>query len=297
MNDNSSTVSANPSPGPLPVTVSYGEDALARQSSAPRWLRRLMRFAFGGFAGLAATLATESPGSDAIDPQADALLHRMSDTLAQAQFFSVNAEIWQDLDLSSGQRVQAGRTVELQVRRPDHFRAEVRSTRRNRGLYYDGKTLNLVDRAKNYYGSIPAPASLDEALDVANERFGIAFPLEDLVVSDPYHSALGKVVSGTDLGPVTVLGVPCEHLVFSQDTIDWQYWIELVGNPVPRKVVITYKHEAGSPQYTAILSHWDFKTTLPDAVFQFEPPKSAVKIDVAEIKAKIEAKKAEDKKP
>jgi len=231
----------------------------------------------------------------AIDPQADELMRRMGDYLAQAQFFSVNAEVWQDVQLPSGQRVQAGRTIDLQVRRPNRFHAEVRSTRRNRGLYYDGTSITLLNRVQNFYGSIPAPASLDEALDAASERFGITLPLEDLIVSDPYQNAMGKVTSGILLGPVTVLGVPCEHLAFSLGTVDWQIWIEDGARPVPRKIVITYKDEEGSPEYTAILSNWDFETKLPDFLFNFEPPAGASKINVAEIKSENQAHKSEGK--
>jgi hypothetical protein len=183
----------------------------------------------------------------------------------------------------------------LQVRRPDRFHAEVHSTRRNRALFYDGKSITLLNRVHNFYGSIPAPASLDEALDTASERFGITLPLEDLIVSDPYASAIQKVVSGSDLGPVTVLGVPCEHLAFSQDVIDWQIWIEDGVKPVPRKLVITYKDEDGSPQYTAIFSDWDFQTKLPDFLFTFEPPAGASKVNVAEIKSEIQTHKSEGK--
>jgi hypothetical protein len=228
----------------------------------------------------------------AIDARADELLRRMGDYLAQAQFFSVNAEIWQDAQLASGQRVQAGRTVDLQVRRPNRFHAEVRSTRRNRGLYYDGKTITVLNRVENFYGSIPAPGALDEALDTACERFGITMPLEDVIVSDPYQNAIHKAVSGTDLGPVTVLGVPCEHLAFSLGMVDWQIWIEAGAKPVPRKIVITYKDEDGAPQYTAIFSNWDFETKLPDFLFNFEPPSGAAKISVAEIKAENQAQKS-----
>jgi hypothetical protein len=136
--------------------------------------------------------APEPDLKQAIDPKADAALRRMSDYLAKAPYFSVSAEVWQDLNLPSGQRVQAGRLVEIQVRRPDRFHAEMHSTRRKRGLYYDGKAISLVDRAQNHYGSVLAPATLDEALDVACERFGITMPLEDLIVSDPYTNAVHK---------------------------------------------------------------------------------------------------------
>src|SRR5882724_11499380 len=123
--------------------------------------------------GLIALSASATDQKAAVDPRADELLKRMGDYLGQAQFFSVNAEVWQDIQLSSGQRIQAGRTIELQVRRPNRLRAEVHSPRRNRELIYDGSAITLLNRAQNLYGTARASGSLDEAMDIASERFGI----------------------------------------------------------------------------------------------------------------------------
>ena len=98
--------------------------------------------ALSGLATLSVASAEEKPG---VDARADEILKRMGDYLGEAKFFSVNAEVWQDVDLSSGQRVQAGRTIDLQVRRPNRLRAEVHSTRRNRELVYDGKDITLFN--------------------------------------------------------------------------------------------------------------------------------------------------------
>jgi len=227
----------------------------------------------------------------AIDPQADAWLKRMGDFLAQQSSFAVNAEIWQDIRLGSGQRIQCDRVITLQVRRPDCMHAEVHSTHRNRVLNYDGKVISLLNRDRKFYGSIPLVGKLDEALDAACDRFGITMPLEDLIVSDPYHSAIAKVTAGNDLGLAMILGVSCEHLAFVQDSIDWQIWIDAGAKPVPRKIVITYKDEEASPQYTALFSNWDLDVKLPDSEFAFEAPAGAAKIDVAEIKNLIQAHK------
>ena len=256
-----------------------------------RWLRPAL-VAGALLSAIGAPGAEVKPGCD---PQADAMLRRMSAFLAQAPFFSVSAEIWQDCRLGSGQQVQAGREVDLQVRRPNRFHAQMHSTRHQRGLFYDGKALTLVDAVQKYYGSVPAPATLDEALDVACERFGITLPLEDVIVSDPYQSAMRRVTSGLHLGPVTVLGVPCDHLAFSLGSVDWQIWIEQGARPVPRKIVITYKDEEGTPSYTAILSRWDFQTTLPDNLFTFEPPSGMTQISVTEIKSQNETQKSQGK--
>jgi hypothetical protein len=181
------------------------------------------------------------------------------------------------------------------VRRPNCLRAEVHSTRRNRELVCDGQGITLFNRAQNFYGTAPAAGSLDESMDAASEQFGIPMPLEDFVRSDPHKDLLRNVTSGNDIGPVTVMGVPCEHLAFAQDKIDWQIWIEDGPQPVPRKFVITYKDEADSPQYTAIFSNWDFTTKLPDFVFKFEPPEGACQIKVKEMKAENQSPKTEEK--
>ena len=91
------------------------------------------------------------------------------------------------------------------------------------------------------------------------------------------------------------MGVPCEHLVFSQDNIDWQVWIQQGARPVPRKFLITYKDEPGSPQFTAIFSDWDFTTKLPDFVFKFDPPPGAAKIKVSELRAENQSHQTEAK--
>ena len=239
------------------------------------------------------TFSTFGAQEKSIDPRADELIKRMGDYLGQAKFFSVNAEIWQDIQLASGQQIQAGRTLDLQVRRPNRLRAQVHSPRRNRELFYDGSSITLLNRAQNFYGTISAPGSIDDAMDTASDKFGIATPLEDFVTSDPHKDLLEKVTSGTDIGSVTVMGVPCEHLAFSQNNIDWQVWIENGARPVPRKFVITYKDEPDSPEFTAIFSNWDFTTQLPDFVFKFDPPPGSAKIGVKELREENQSHKTE----
>ncbi len=235
--------------------------------------------------------ARAADAKPAIEPRADALLKRMGDFLGESPFFSVDAEIWQDVESSSGLRLQAGRAVSLQVRRPNRLHAQVHSSRRNRELFYDGSDLTLFNRAENFYGTAHTSGSLDNAMDVASERFGIDIPLEDFIRSDPHKDLLEKTTAGSDIGPVDVMGVPCEHLAFSQTNIDWQVWIEDGPEPVPRKFVITYKDEADSPQFTAIFSNWNFTAKLPDFVFKFEPPPGASKIKVKDMKAELESSK------
>jgi len=265
------------------------------RNPAPVGCRFGFILAAGALSGLLAQLAFAADPKPDVDPRADEMLKRMGECLGQAKFFSVNAEIWQDIQLSSGQHIQAGRNLELHVRRPNRLHIEVHSPHRNRELLYDGKAITLFNRVQNLYGTVPTSGSLDEAMDLACERFGITMPLEDFLRSDPHKDFLEKVISGADVGPVSVMGVPCEHLAFTQTNIEWQVWIESGARAVPRKFVITYTDEPDSPQFTAIFSDWDFTTALPDFVFQFEPPAGASRIKVKEMRAANQSRKMEAK--
>ena len=70
-------------------------------------------------------------------------------------------------------------------------------------------------------------------------------------------------------------------MAFTQETIDWQVWVEDSGTPVPRKVVIVYKNVKSVPRFTAELSDWNFSPKLSKSLFEFTPPEGALKTDMA----------------
>ena len=220
----------------------------------------------------------------AVDPEADRLLRAACAQLASAKVFTFKAEVWTDAVVGE-QKITTTKTVEAQVRRPDRVHMETRSPQRSRGFWYDGKTLTLLDRPNNFYGTVAVPETIDKVLDVANDQYGINFPLEDLLVNDPYGSASRAIQSGIYFGKISILGTPCQHIAFSTERVDWQLWIQDGADPLPRKLVITCKLEEGAPQYTAIFSDWKFSGSLPDKAFVFRPRKGAAKIEILPAKA------------
>lgn len=89
--------------------------------------------------------------------------------------------------------------------------------------------------------------------------------------SDPFSVLLENVTAGRYAGIHDVRGARCHHLAFRQSNIDWQIWILEGKNPVPRKVVITYKNIDLVPQFEAFISNWDFSPNLPKTFFTFTP--------------------------
>jgi len=227
-----------------------------------------------------------------IEPKAGEVLQQMCDYLKNLQQFSVQAEITEDVLLTSGQRIQYGRNVEASVRRPDRFRAESVGDTDNRQLVYDGKTITLMDRSKKFYTTIAAPPEIDAALEHGIQAFNLRAPLADLIYTKAYEYLTAGVLSGFYVGLSKVQGVPCHHLAFKQKDIDWQIWIENSPTPVPRKFLITDKTAHGL-QFTALFTKWNTAPQLEDGLFTFVAPEKAEKIDILSAAAPSPPKKGQ----
>lgn len=63
----------------------------------------------------------------------------------------------------------------------------------------------------------------------------------------------------------TITDVPCDHLaVWTAGGVDFQVWIAQGSEPLPRRIVITYKDEHGQPQFWADFSNWNLSPDLSD---------------------------------
>jgi len=96
----------------------------------------------------------------AIDPKADSILRQMSEYLDSLVQFSFNTENSLDTLLTTGQKLQMGRTVDAFVQRPDRFRANAKGDVLDQELSYDGKSITLFEKKLNYYATIEAPSTI-----------------------------------------------------------------------------------------------------------------------------------------
>ena len=213
-----------------------------------------------------------------VGPSARQILQEMSEYLATANEMTFQADVSYD-ELTGGQMLQFGGVAKLALRRPDRMRARLDGDTRQLEMVFDGRTFTVHDAARNVYAQGEHSGTVDSALDTLFERYGFSVPLADLLYSDPYQTLMASVGTGNVVGRRVLDGVACHHLAFSQETIDWQIWIEAGARPVPRQLVITYKDEPGAPQYIARLSGWDFHPRLSKSFFGFNPPAGADAIE------------------
>ena len=222
-----------------------------------------------------------------VDPRADSLLKEMGAYLAKSKQFSFRAEIVFDEMLPSQQKVQLAAFEDVAVRRPDRVYVDYQGDLGAKRVWYDGNQVALFDGAENVWATAKAPSKIDAAMDHMLATTGFQPPLADFLFSNPYavlkeHAQLGAYLGLHDAG-----GVRCHHLAFVDKTIDWQIWIEDGTQPVPRKLVVTYKLLPGSPQFEALLSDWNLEEHFADAVFTPVIPDGAMKIDFATVKREV----------
>jgi hypothetical protein len=73
-------------------------------------------------------------------------------------------------------------------------------------------------------------------------------------------------------------GKPLVHLAARTDSVDFQVWIPETGDPLPRRIVLTYKDEPGQPQYRASFSDWNLLPSPLVTRIAHEIPAGATRI-------------------
>ena len=187
------------------------------------------------------------------DPAVLARLAQMGDYLRSLKSFTVKADTAKDEVLESGQKVQFGGTLEYRYATPDKLRASIRTDRKWRDFYFDGKTLTQVAPRMGYYGSVQLPGKVGEVMTGLAQRYDIDMPLADLFYWGTPSSGVDDVTAATLIGPARIGGIETDHFALRQAGVDWQIWIERGARPLPRKLVITTTEEPAQPQYSATL--------------------------------------------
>ncbi len=217
------------------------------------------------------------------------ILRSMSAYLSKQRELSLVAHITSDEVTDAGQKLQLSSQRIVKISRPDRVSVEMRGDQLDKRVVYDGKTLTFLDRSQRLYGVLSMPETIDEMLESLSKNYGMTLPLADLFYTDTYKVLTERVEAGQYVGLHKVGNIACHHLAFTQDVIDWEIWIQADSKPVPRKLVITYKTQPGTPRYTVEMPAWDTSPMiLPDA-FKLVVPADAARIEVLPVAPSTEA--------
>lgn len=234
----------------------------------------------------AAAGAAAAPASakGTINEKALERLKAMGAHLRTLKAFTVTADTTTDLVLDSGQKVETAQTVEMSARMPDMLSVSVQAPLKSRKILYDGKNVTVYAQKLGYYGTFPAPATIEATLEAAANKHDIEVPLADLFVFGTPKSNLGAITEALYTGPQRVGGVLCDNFAFRQPDTDWQVCIERGKNALPRKLIVTSTDVAERPQHRSVLT-WKPGVAPAASAFTFVPPKDAKRIAVKEVKS------------
>lgn len=214
--------------------------------------------------------------------EAMTILTAMANNLASLKSFTVMFRDGYDVVQSTGQKIEFGDTRTITLSRPSQLRVEEISSDGTSDLtLFDGKNVTVLNAEDNVFAQAAQPGSIDDTLVYFVRDLKMRMPLARLLTTR-LPVDLSKRVKTIDYVESTdINGVPTHHLAGRTDDVDFQYWITEGDRPLPLRVVLTYVHAPGQPQFWANFSNWNTSPQLPRTTFEFSPPKGARKLAFA----------------
>jgi hypothetical protein len=213
------------------------------------------------------------------DPAARALLLGMANFVAQAPGLSVTMRSGYDAIQVDGQRIEFGERRKILMQRPDKLRVEVeRSDGERGGVVFDGRWITAFNARENVYARVEKVANLDETLVYMVRDLRATVPLARLLTTGLPADLDKRATEVTLVEESTLFDVPTTHLAVRTPDVDLQLWIARDPEPLPRRVIITYKNAPGQPQFRADLYDWKITPKFDARSFTFVPPAGAEQI-------------------
>jgi hypothetical protein len=230
-------------------------------------------------AGTVLAMATRpSVADDTIDPVAKDAVARMGKTLSTGAF-SFRSYIIRQYDRDN-LPLHIFHSADVLVWRPDHLMVDIKGDDGQAQIGYDGKTLTVYSVTANKYGQMPISGSIETMLRAASEHMGVDFPLADLLADQPGQAFLDGVLTGKEVGDVTIDGQKCNHFFFLQPPgIELELWSEADQRALPRRIAVTYRSVPGEPQFLSQMSDWKLGISPPDDAFVVKIPAGATKAE------------------
>jgi hypothetical protein len=228
-----------------------------------------------------ALAADDAPAAAATeqDPEARAILLAMANFLAKAPAYSVTMRSGYDAIQADGQRIEFGEQRRILLQRPDRVRVEVERSDGDRGMVlFDGKGITVFKADDNVYARVEKPGTVDSALVYLVRDLQLTMPMARMFHTG-FPQEMEKLLTAVSYVEEDALfDVPTDHLAARSAEVDMQVWIAQGEQPLPRRVILTYKNAPGQPQYRVDLSEWNLSPTVADNSFTFTPPAGAEQI-------------------
>ena len=225
-----------------------------------------------------ATMLAVTPSAHAQD--AGKIVKAMADYVAGQKTISMTFDSDIEVVTSELQKIQFTSSGQVLLSRPDKLRATRAGGYADVELVFDGNTATVLGKNINAFAQADAPGTVDQLIDRLRDQYNVAMPGADLLLTRVNDELMADVIDAKHIGHGVVDGVECEHLAFRNPDLDWQLWVEIGPQPIPRKYVITNKAVTGAPQYTLRIRDWQTDAQVASDAFAFKAPAGASKVEV-----------------
>lgn len=212
------------------------------------------------------------------DDQATEVLRSMGAAIASLDKFVVSGDGYVDARMDAGQIIEHSMDVTMRMSRPDAMRITNHNAESTQEIYFGDGVLTVYSQTHNFYAQTDAPEDVDAAASFAVNEIGIDAPMLDFVSSDVAGNFLRDAETVEYLGLSRFRDITYHHIGIRMAEIDVQVWVAAEGMPLPGKMAISSKWEAGSPRSVFFFS-WDTDPDFAGKAFKFEPPEGATKIE------------------
>lgn len=243
----------------------------------------MMRFAAAIFISVVLAASSHAAPTEAkgmIDQKALDTLKRMSDTVANAGSVSFEACSMVPVRAPGGLWVNLCGESNVTMKGREMLFAETRGDFAPYDFYYDGKKITAYAPDKNLYAEKEMPGTVDSVVSAAYREEGRSFPYADLLLAEPYSALTSGLTGAVYVGQSTVgrERKKADHLVFSNDGVEWQIWID-AATYLPVMVSATYLDDPREPSYGVEFFNWKLGGPVDDGIFAFRNKTGAQKVE------------------
>ena len=211
------------------------------------------------------------------NPQA--LFDRMAHFISSAPRFQTTVRMGFDVIQDTGQKIEFSERHRITIARPARLRAEIVKSNGEEGvILFDGQKITAYSATQGVYAQSEKQGSIDEVLVYFLRDLQMRLPLALMFRSDFPEEMQKRLVALAFVEISAVTDTPCVHLAGRTDEIDFQVWIPETGDPLPRRLTLTYRDEQGQPKFWADFENWNLRPAIADADFAFTPPADAERI-------------------
>jgi hypothetical protein len=165
---------------------------------------------------------------------------------------------------------------QVYMRGPDKMYIYSVDSSSRKGYYYNGSKLSLYSFDDQKYETIKAPSQIIEVIDSVHKTFGIDFPASDFFYPTLTTDLMNDFDTIAVSGSTSIDGLTCKEI--NAISAEKNVFISIdESTNLPKRLEIYYLGDKKGESYSITFYNWKTNPVLPDLLFSFAPPPSAIK--------------------